>query len=287
MKPSAFEYVRPGNLDETLQALSRYGDRGRILAGGQSLVPMMNMRLVAPEILIDVNRVAGLDRVRVEGPDLVIGAMARHAALRESAEVARHCPLMTEAYGHVAHGPIRNRGTLGGNVSHADPASEMPAVLLACDATLTCRSMAGERRIAARDFFLGPLQTALRTGEMLTEIRLPVAPGSRGYAFEEHSARHGDFAVVAVAVTLDVAGGKVSRAAVAVAGFGDHAMRAPAVEAAVAGTACDAGAIAAAAAAARDAARPVSSYHADEAYKRDLVETLCARALERALGRCR
>ena len=287
MKPSAFEYVRPGDLGEALTALSRYGDRGRILAGGQSLVPMMNLRLATPEVLIDINRIPGLDRIELQGAELVIGALARHATLCASPLVATHCPLMREAYAHVAHGPIRNRGTLAGNISHADPASEMPAVLLASDAVVVCRSTKGERRVAARDFFLGALTTALSAEEMVVEIRIPCVPAGRGCAFEEHSTRHGDFAVAAVAVCLDVSGGNIARAAVAAAGVEEHAARLAQAESALVGKPANRATFVAAAGAARASVDPTESVHADADYKRDLVDALTLRALERALGRCK
>lgn len=287
MKPPAFEYVRPGSLSEALQALGRHGDKGKILAGGQSLIPMMNLRLARPEVLIDVNRIPGLDQAKLEGSQLVIGALTRHSSLYESALVAKHCPLMSEAYRHVAHKPIRNRGTIGGNLSHADPASEMPAVLLAAEASIVAKSAKGERSIAAKDFFLGPLQTALNADEMLTEIRIPAAPVNQGYAFEEEATRKGDFAMAALAVTLSVAGGNCSQIAVAVAGMGDHAARLDQVEAALKGKPLTEQAIAQAAALARRSVTPDSSYHADAEFKRDLVEALTARALRRALARCK
>lgn len=287
MKPAAFDYVRPDSLGEALQALSRHRENGKILAGGQSLVPMMNMRVVHPEVLIDINRVPGLDGIRVDGAELVVGALARHSRLLESDIVAKHCPLMVEAYHHVAHKPIRNRGTLGGNISHADPASEMPAVLVAVAATVVVKSAAGERRIAAADFFTGPMQTALRADEMVVEIRVPVAPPGQGWAFEEEANRKGDFAMAAIATTVLLKGGKCERAALAVAGMGDHATRLPAVEALLAGKPLDAQQIGAAAAAARKAVDPSGSYHADPEYKRDLVAALVERALQRAAARAR
>jgi aerobic carbon-monoxide dehydrogenase medium subunit len=287
MKPAAFEYIRPASVGDALQALAKHGAKGKILAGGQSLVPMMNLRLARPEVVIDINRLPGLDQIRVDGSDLVIGALARHSNLHDSTIVAKQCPLMSEAYRHVAHKPIRNRGTLGGNVSHADPASEMPAVLLATDASLTAAGGKGERKIAAKDFFQGALQTALKAEELLTEIRIPAAPAGQGYAFEEISSRKGDFALGAVAVTLRVSGGQCTQAAIAVAGMGDRPVRLSQVEAGLVGKPIDDAAIARAAAAAKQAVKPDSSVHADVDYKRDLAEALTARALKRALERCK
>jgi aerobic carbon-monoxide dehydrogenase medium subunit len=287
MKPAPFEYLRPTSLGDALQALSKHGGTGKILAGGQSLIPMMNLRLARPEVLIDINRLPGLDQVKAEGSELVIGALARHSSLYESPVVAKHCPLMSEAYRHVAHKPIRNRGTLGGNISHADPASEMPAVLLAVGATVIAKNVKGERKIAAKDFFQGPLTTALKPDEMLTEIRIPAAPTNQGCAFEEEATRKGDFAMAAVAVTLTLSGGNCSQAAVAVAGMGDRAVRLDKVEAVLIGKPVNDAAIEQAAALAKQSVAPESSYHADAEFKRDLVEALTARALKSALARCK
>ncbi len=287
MKPPAFEYLRPANLGEALHALAQHRGNARLLAGGQSLVPMMNMRLVHPAMLIDINRLPGLADVRVDGGTLVIGALARHTQLAESPLVAQHCPLMAEAYPHVAHKPIRNRGTLGGNISHADPASEMPAVLLASDATIVARSASGQRSIKAQDFFTGPMQTALAPEEMVVEVRIPCAPATRGHAFEEESNRRGDFAMAAVAVTIDVKDGNCTRCTIAVSGMGDCAVRLASVESGLPGKAANDALAAQAARAARDAVNPSSSYHADAEYKRDLVEALTERALKRAISRAK
>jgi carbon-monoxide dehydrogenase medium subunit len=194
---------------------------------------------------------------------------------------------MSEAYRYVAHKPIRNRGTLGGNISHADPASEMPAVLLATDATIVAQSAQGERRIAAGRFFTGLMQTALRTGEMVTEIRIPVAPSNQGWAFEEVANRKGDFALVAVAATLVLSAAACSQAAVAAAGLGSRAIRVSAVETLLQGKSLTERLITQAAALAKDSIQADSSYHADEAFKRDLVETLTERALTKARARCK
>jgi carbon-monoxide dehydrogenase medium subunit len=287
MKPPAFDYVRPASLGEALTALRAHGGNAKLLAGGQSLVPMMNMRLVRPGVLIDINRLPGLDQVQVEDGALVIGALARHSSLLESALVAKHCPLMVEAYRHVAHKPIRNRGTLGGNISHADPASEMPAVLVACGATVVVRNAGGERRIGADAFFTGPMQTALASDEMVVEVRVPVAPAGQGWAFEEEANRKGDFAMAAIAALVQVKGGRCERAALAVAGMGDHAARLAAAEALLIGRALDAAAMAAAAARASESVDPSGSYHADPRYKRDLVATLTERALAQAAVRAK
>jgi len=287
VKPAPFEYTRPASLSEALEALARHASAGKILAGGQSLVPMMNLRIVKPAVIIDINRVPGLADVRVDGGELVIGALARHAALLESELVAKHCPLMAEAYPSVAHGPIRNRGTLGGNISHADPASEMPAVLAACEAKIVVRSAKKSRTVSATEFFIGALATVLADGEMVTEIRIPIARPGQGAAWEETTNRRGDFAMAGVGAVVTVAGGKCTQAAIAVAGMEQPGARLPAVEKQLVGKALDEAAIASAARKASADVRPGSSYHADESYKRELVETLTLRALTAARGRAR
>jgi aerobic carbon-monoxide dehydrogenase medium subunit len=287
MKPAAFDYVRPASLNEALQALARHGTNGRILAGGQSLVPMMNLRLLKPGALIDINRIPGLNGIRVEGAELVIGALARHAELLASPLVAKNCPLMAEAYPCVAHGPIRNRGTLAGNVSHADPASEMPAVLAACNATIIAASSEGTRKIAANAFFTAPLTTALMTGEMVTEIRIPTAPANQGWSWMEEANRQGDFVMAGVGVTLTIAGGECTQASIAVAGMQKGGVRLANVEQQLVGQTTDDARIDAAAKLARSSVEPGDSYHADPTFRRELVEVLVARALRAARGRCK
>jgi aerobic carbon-monoxide dehydrogenase medium subunit len=287
MKPAAFDYVRPASLNEALQALARHGTNGRILAGGQSLVPMMNLRLLKPGALIDINRIPGLNGIRVDGAELVIGALARHAELLSSPLVAKSCPLMAEAYPCVAHGPIRNRGTLAGNISHADPASEMPAVLAACNATIVAASSQGTRKIAAGAFFTGPLSTALKTGEMVTEIRIPAAPTNQGWSWIEEANRQGDLVLAGVGITLTIAGGQCTQASLAIAGMQTAGVRLANVEQQLVGQAIDDARIDAAAKLARGSVEPGDSYHADPTYRRELVEVLVARALRAARGRCK
>lgn len=287
MKPAAFDYVRPTSLNEALQALARHGTDGRILAGGQSLVPMMNLRLLKPGALIDINRLPGLNGIRLDGAELVIGALARHAELMASPMVAKHCPLMAEAYPCVAHGPIRNRGTLAGNISHADPASEMPAVLAACNATIVAANTQGTRKIGAEAFFTGPLSTALKTGEMVTEIRIPAAPANQGWSWMEEANRQGDFVMAGVGVTLTVAAGKCTQASIAIAGMQKGGVRLANVEQQLVGQAIDDACIAASAKLARTSVAPGDSYHADPTFRRELVEVLVTRALRAARSRCK
>jgi aerobic carbon-monoxide dehydrogenase medium subunit len=285
MKPAPFEYARPQSVTEALSVLSARASDAKVLAGGQSLVPMMNFRMARPGLLVDINRLEELNYHRIEGPDLVIGALARHAALRSSALVRAACPLMAEAYQHVAHGPIRNRGTLCGNLCHADPASEMPAVLLATEGIFVLRNSGSERRVAARDFFRGTYDTSAKPDELLVEVRIPIAPDKQGWGFREISVRKGDFALVGIAATLKVAKGKIVGAILAACGVGEQARRLPAAEAALTRASPGKDAFAQAGEAAVADLDPHFSVHADEPYRRDLVRTLTARALSDAAER--
>ncbi len=286
MKPPPFRYEKPTSVEGLLATLAEQGDGAKILAGGQSLVPMMNLRLVYPEVLLDINGLSELDYLRLEDGMLRIGALTRHNTLRDSDLLAERCPLAAAAYRHVAHATIRNRGTLGGNLSHADPASEMPAVMLCLEASLVLRSNAGERSVAASDFFQGALTTALQSHELLTEIRIPLAAAGTGWSFQEVSPRKGDFALAAVAATLQVSNGLCQRVRIAHAGVEDRAARAGSAEAGIEGHAPGEELFAAAADEAARAVDPTESYHADGDHKRDLLRALIKRALSEAHGRC-
>ena len=283
MKPPRFRYLRAASVDDALQALADNPD-ARPLAGGQSLIAMMNLRLVRPACLIDINRVPELDYIREAGEGIAIGALARHNAVKHAALVRERCPLLTEAYDSIAHHTVRNRGTLGGNLCHADPSSETPAVMIAVGATLVLRSVGGSREVPAEAFFLGPYETAARQDEMLVEIRIP-GRAARGWAFAEISNRHGDFAIAVIATTLSLKNGRCETARVVASGLGEHAARLAPAEAAVVGGPVDEAAIARAAAAAARAIDPHSDSHADAAYRRDAVAALTRRTLQRAAGR--
>jgi len=278
MKPAEFDYTRPADLSAVLALLAEGGD-SKILAGGQSLVPMMNLRLARPERLIDINRLPGLDHIRLDGDHLVIGALARHASVKDSPLVARHAPLMSAAYEWIAHDAVRNRGTLCGNLCHADPASEMPAVMLVCGATLVARSHGAERHIAAADFFLGPFTTALHSDELLTEVHVPVLAAGEGIGFHEVSMRKGDFAWASVAVLMRCDAGRVAQVAIAVAGVAGKAVRLPGVEAGLIGAAADAASFQRAGDAAAAAVDPPQDTLTPPEYRRDLVRALLPRAL--------
>jgi carbon-monoxide dehydrogenase medium subunit len=283
MKPRSFDYVAARNVAEAAAALA--GGDAKVLAGGQSLVPMMNFRLVAPRLLVDINGIAGLAGVRERNGGVAVGALTRHRTLETSDVVRRHFPVLGEAMGHVAHLAVRNRGTIGGSLAHADPAAELPALCLLLDARLEATGANGARTIAAGDFFVAPLTTSLGEDEILTGILLPALPPATGWGFEEFSRRHGDFAVAGAAATITVADGKVAEARLALMGVAPTPIRARAAEALLAGRKIDRAAAEAAAAAARDAADPTTDLHASADYRRHLAGVLSRRAIEAAWTR--
>jgi carbon-monoxide dehydrogenase medium subunit len=283
MKPAAFAYERPSSIGAVLDFLAQDDEGTKIIAGGQSLVAMMNLRLARPGRVIDINRLPDLDYIRREGDEVVIGALARHADVKASALVAQCCPLMHMAYDWVAHSAIRNRGTLCGNLCHADPASEMPAVALAVGATMVLKSRRGERRVAAADFFQGLYATATRADEMLVEVRLPLAPAGQKAGFAEVSMRKGDFAWALAAVLLTISDGRIAQVAIACAGVDDRARRLPSVEQAITGQSADSATYARAGELARDAVTPFGDVATPAEYRKDLVRSLVERALSDAV----
>ena len=290
MKPPPFAYAAPDTLEEAVGLLTEHAEaEPRVLAGGQSLIPLMNFRLAKPGYLVDLRNVAGLSGIRREGDVLVIGAMTRMAEVERSPEVAVAAPLVTEAVGLVAHAPVRNSGTVGGSLAHADPAAELPAVALALDADLVAAGPGGTRVIPAAEFFTGPYSTALAADEILTEIRLPVWPG--GHAFTEFSRVHANLAVVAVAALVELDGDgdgdRIRRAALALAGVAPTPVRATAAERALAGAPADAGVIRAAADAAATSLSPAGDLHASPETRRGLARTYLRRGIELAVARAR
>jgi carbon-monoxide dehydrogenase medium subunit len=313
MKPAAFQYFAPRSLDEALALLAEHGDGAKALAGGQSLVPAMNFRLAQPAVLVDLNRVDELAWVAVAGGGgdgdasgergrgdqpaaraaLRIGAMTRQRAVERSVEVARLAPLLHRAMPFIAHPQIRNRGTIGGSLAHADPAAELPAVAVALDARFRLHSRGGERWIAARDFYTGLFATALEPGELLVEIEIPPSPPRTGWSFQEFSRRHGDFALAGVAagVTLD-ADGRCAAAAIALLGVGEAPVLAVSAGASLVGAATrgdtlDPDAIAAAARATADSLGPPSDIHASSRFRRHLAAVLVERCLGAAVADAR
>src|ERR1700688_2424843 len=199
MKASAFAYARATSVVNALELLVAHGDGAKLLSGGQSLMPAMNLRLIAPELVIDIGELTELKGIAVAGEVLTIGALTRHVDLLKSPEVAAHAPLLTEAVAHVAHPAIRNRGTLGGSLAQADPASELPACMLALDATIIVRGERAERRIAAAEFFKGIYETALSANELLVAVEVPIAISGSAHFFHEFARRHGDYAIAGLA----------------------------------------------------------------------------------------
>ena len=292
MKPPPFAYAAPDTLEEAVGLLTEHAEaEPRVLAGGQSLIPLMNFRLAKPGYLVDLRNVAGLSGIRREGDVLVIGAMTKMAEVERSPEVAVAAPLVTEAVGLVAHAPVRNSGTVGGSLAHADPAAELPAVALALDADLVAAGPGGTRVIPAAEFFTGPYSTALAADEILTEIRLPVWPG--GHAFTEFSRVHANFAVVAVAALVELdgngdgGGDRIRHAALALAGVAPTPVRATAAERALAGAPADAATIRAAADAAATSLSPAGDLHASPETRRGLARTYLRRGIELAVARAR
>jgi len=199
MKASAFAYARATSVVNALELLAAHGDKARILSGGQSLMPAMNLRLISPELIVDIGELAELRGIAVKGDILTIGALTRHVELLKSPEIAAHAPLLADAIAHVAHPAIRNRGTIGGSLAHADPASELPACVVALGATIIVRGPRDERRVAAKEFFTGIYETALSPQELLVAIELPVARKDSSHFFHEFARRHGDYAIVGLA----------------------------------------------------------------------------------------
>ncbi|MBI2466766.1 MAG: xanthine dehydrogenase family protein subunit M [Candidatus Rokubacteria bacterium] len=287
MKPPVFDYVAVTSVEDALAELARHGDDAKLLAGGQSLLPLLNMRLAAPGRLIDLNRVGTLAYVEERGGGVAIGAMTRQRAVERSRVVAARVPLLAEAIPWVGHVAIRNRGTLGGSLAHADPAAELPAVAVCLDARLAVRGPNGQRVVPAREFFQGALTTALRPAELLAEAWFPAAPPGSGAAWVEFARRHGDYALVGVAAVVTLAGDAVREARLALTGVGGAPVRATEAERRLSGQPLTPETLDAAAAAVREAIDPESDIHATAAYRRHLAGVLAARALRLAAERAR
>jgi aerobic carbon-monoxide dehydrogenase medium subunit len=287
VKPAAFEYYRPHTLDEALALLERHGDGAKPLAGGQSLIPAMNFRLATPSVLVDLNEVQQLAYVKNGSGTVRIGGMTRQRHLERSDLIAGTAPLIAETMPYIAHPAIRNRGTIGGSLAHADPAAELPAVMLALNAAFVVSTSAGAREVRAEDFFKGLFTTSLQSGELLTEIRIAPAPPGTGYAFQEISRRHGDFALAGVAVMVRVHGNNVcEHARIALFSVGDRPVLAEHAMKTLAGQQPSNELIRDAAdAAATHDIDPPGDIHASPKYRRQLVNVLTRRALERAFAR--
>jgi aerobic carbon-monoxide dehydrogenase medium subunit len=286
MKMPPFEYACPTTLGEAIALLaSRDGD-AKALAGGQSLVPMLAFRLAQPTLLVDLRKLAELRDIRISASGVTLGAMVRWRDIEDDARLISAHPLLKAAISHVAHYQIRNRGTVGGSIAHADPAAEMPGVAVACEAEIAVTGEAGLRVIKAADFFCGPLMTALGADEIIIEVRLPAWPGRRRWGFQEFARRRGDFAMAAAALFYDEDGdGKARNAHLGAIGVADRPLRLPTVEAVINGRRVDDETIAKAEAATCAAVDPPSDIHASAAYRRALVGTMVERALKMAVAR--
>lgn len=286
MKPPPFRYAAPTSVEEVLDLLAANADaEPRVLAGGQSLVPLMNFRLAQPGFLVDLRLVEALTTLRADGDVLVIGAMVRQSAAERSPEVALAAPLLAEALGYVAHPPIRNSGTVGGSLAHADPSAELPAVALALDAQLVAAGPGGTRAIPAAEFFRGPFTTALEPGEILTEVRVPRREGAGGHAFVEFARTHGNFALVGVAAMIELDEDIVTGASIALSGVASTPVRAVAAERTLAGTSADAATIEVAVNAAADELSPAGDLHGSTETRTDIARSYLRRGIKLALSR--
>ena len=285
MKPARFEYFCPRTVDEAVDLLARYGDDGKVLAGGQSLVPLMNMRLARPAVIIDINRIDGFGDLRERNGILRFGALTRQRAAERSPVVAERCPLLRDALRLVGHAQIRNRGTLGGSIAHADPAAELTAILSALDGEVTARSARGTRTIAAADLFVTYLTTALDPRELIVEIRIPALSPGAGWSWMEIARRHGDFALAGVGVVLAVRRGTIAEVRIALTGVGPTPVRAGAAERLLVGHAPSDTLWTEAAEAVRAAVTPDGDIHASAEYRKHVAGVLTQRALREALSR--
>jgi carbon-monoxide dehydrogenase medium subunit len=279
MIPAAFEYVAPSSLDEAIQALSDGGEDAKLLAGGHSLIPLMKLRLAAPSLLVDLRRIDGLRGAERANGGWRIGAMTPHRELEWTADLG----LVARAAGTIADPQVRNRGTIGGSLAHGDPASDLPAVMMACEATVLVQGSNGERTIPALELFQNYMETAVAPDEVLTEVRIPALDGF-GFGYEKFNRRSEDWAMVAVSAVVRSSGGTCEDVRVGLTNMGSVPLRAPAVEQALRGQSLSPDSIRSAASHAADGTDPPADLNASSEYKRHLARVLCRRALERAAG---
>ena len=287
MYPAAFDYRAPTSLDETLSILKQKGEDAKVMAGGQSLIPLLKLRFSRPELVIDLARVQGLNTVKRSDGHVAIGALVRHVDIERHRELGALATLMNETAHWVADPLVRNRGTLVGSVCHADPAGDWGSVLLALDATLVARSAGGERMLKADGFFTGPLTTALRPDEVVTEVRIPVPKGRAGGAYLKLERKVGDFATVGVAVQVEMDGDKIARAGIGLTAVGSHNIHAAAAERALQGKQAGDEAFAEAGRLAAAAAEPNDDIRGSAEYKKDVVRVFVQRGLRTAVQRAR
>jgi carbon-monoxide dehydrogenase medium subunit len=284
MKASAFSYARPTSVANALELLVAHGDKAKVLSGGQSLMPAMNLRLISPELIVDIGEIAELREIAVRGDVLSIGALTRHVDILRSPEIATHAPLLTEAVAHVAHPAIRNRGTIGGSLAHADPASELPACMVALNATIIVRGQTGERRIAAGNFFTGIYETALLAQELLVAVEVPVAQKNSAHFFHEFARRHGDYAIAGLAAQAIVRDGLFTGLRTAFFAVGDRPILAKAAERLVS-VAITFVVLSEASAALGEELDPQDDQQASASMRRHLAKRLLVRCASALLGR--
>jgi carbon-monoxide dehydrogenase medium subunit len=283
MKPPRFEYAAPASIAEAVALLAGRDGAAKPISGGQSLMPLLAFRLAAPELLVDLRRIPDLDRIDIGPGGVTLGARVKWVDIENNGDLRTAHPLLAEAVSHVAHYQIRNRGTVGGSIAHADPAAEMPGIAVACDAVIEAVGLAGKRAIEAGKLFLGPLQTALGPDELITSVRLPAWPAGRRWGFLEFARRRGDFALAGVAVFYDPdTAGKARNVHIGVIGMGDRPARLTQAEATLEGRVVGDTSIKAAAEAASAEVQPSGDIHAGPEYRRALVGTLLERALRKA-----
>lgn len=285
MKPASFDYARADSVAHAVELLSQAGSDAKIIAGGQSLMPMMNFRLVKPSLLVDINAIPNIDRVERVGDRLRLGALVRHRMTAENADIQASIPILHAAMKHVAHLTVRNRGTFCGSVCHADPAAEMPMMTLLLNGVVNASSVRGERTIAAHDFFAGSLVTVLEADELVTSIDIDTLPDGTGWGFEEFSRRHGDYALAAVAVTMMARDGAARDVRIGIMGVGETPMRLPELEAMVDGQAVNEGLKDALIRRLAQTITPNSDLNGSSEYRRHLAGALLGRAIADAWSR--
>jgi carbon-monoxide dehydrogenase medium subunit len=284
MKAAAFAYARAASVVNALELLAAHGDKAKVLSGGQSLMPAMNLRLISPELIVDIGELAELRGIAVNGDLLTIGALTRHVDVLKSSEIAAHAPLLRDAISHVGHPAIRNRGTLGGSLAHADPASELPACMVVLEATIIVRGLRGERRIAANEFFTGIYETALSPQELIVAIEVPVARTDSANFFHEFSRRHGDYAIVGLAAQAIVRGGRFADLRLGFFAIGDRPLLADAAGRLV-NVAVTPEILASASAVLSEELAPQEDQQASPAMRRHLAKVLLSRCVSTLLAR--
>ncbi|HYM70567.1 MAG TPA: xanthine dehydrogenase family protein subunit M [bacterium] len=287
MIPAAFEYHAPTSVKEAIGLLQEHGDDAKVLAGGHSLLPIMKFRLAQPKIVVDIGRIPGLDGIKASGDAIAIGALATHDAVEHSDVLKAKCPLLPETAALIGDMQVRNRGTIGGSLAHADPAADYPGAMFALDAQIVATGPKGSRTIAARDFFVEMLTTALAPAEIITEVRVPVLGKGTGTAYVKHAHPASGYAVVGVAVVLSVSGGKCQKVAIGVNGVAGKAYRASAVEKALAGQALDEKTVAAASAHAAQGADVQGDLYASSEFRAHLASVYVKRAILKAAERAK